>query len=96
MIEVTDRDLTKLRLSKKVVGGLTPKTTPVEEEIDANTKATVELVAAIKVLAERKEIVPEAQDLAPILDAIAKIQNTQKDIISVLLEQTRKKGGIST
>ena len=91
MIPVDEKEFGKLRINKKIVGDIKKPKAPPVKEIDENTKATLALAQSIKQLAERKDPIPEKQDLTPLLDMITKIQETQKDIIAALLKEPSKK-----
>ena len=86
MIPVKESDINKLSINKKIVSEVKKKLSVPLKEIDANLQATLKLTDAIKNISIPQDI----QDLSPILEAIYKIQDTQKDIITTLLNENKK------
>lgn len=90
MITVTDNELQKAQLDKKMLKRSLPKrqVSVPEQKVDDNSAATKQLAEAVKRLAESqvgRQI--DRQDLTPVIDALIRLQETQQAILSTILEQ---------
>ena len=89
MIILEDNELTKLGIEQKVIDKLEQNEDylPFEEEESASTMALLELASSIKSLAEKTTTSPEINfDTSNIAEAIAKVQETQTELIKALAE----------
>jgi len=84
MIPIKEIEIGKLRAKKNIVGAIEQKRVAKPKELDANTKAMADLVGAIKSLVEKEAPQQTPQDLTPILLAMARVQETQKNILETL------------
>lgn len=82
MINVSETELNKLVLKKKVKSGLTK---PVKKPIDKNIKATESLATAINKFSDSIKT-QETLELKPLLDALVKIQETQQAILTKVIK----------
>jgi len=87
MIIVKDKELSKMQLDNKLSGGVKKKAPPVKKEIDANTKATLELVAAVRALGGSKG--KESPVSATLIEAIKQIQATQQDVVALMQKDSK-------
>ncbi len=87
MIIVKDKELSKMQLKNKLSGGVKKKAPPAKKEIDANTKATLELVAAVRALGENKGKEPPVS--ATLIETIKQIQATQQAVVALMQKDNK-------